>query len=58
MRTTHTDTRSANRADRRAAARGKDLPATPGLLPHERKSGRSLTKPVHSRADYAARRSG
>jgi hypothetical protein len=63
MRTTRHESRAdpaapANRAARRAAAKDKDLPGTPGLLPHQRTTGRSVTKPALSRADYAARRSG
>jgi hypothetical protein len=63
MRTTPVEFRAdqaapANRAARRAAAKGKDLPGAPGLLPHRRTTGRSSTKPAHARADFAARRSG
>jgi hypothetical protein len=58
MRTTPTTAQPTNRATRRAAAKGRDLPGTPGLLPHERTTGRSSTKPAHARADFAARRSG
>ena len=55
--------RPANRAERRAAARGRDLAATPGGSgaghPVPGTSGPGVqVKPRHTRTDYAARRSG
>ncbi|MET0189540.1 MAG: hypothetical protein ABW212_11110 [Pseudonocardia sediminis] len=56
--------RPVNRAERRAAARGRDLPADAGGPSASRTSGpRSSgpgvqSKPAHTRPDFAARRSG
>lgn len=53
-----TDAPAPNRAQRRAAARGKEAAGGPGV-PAPRAAGpRERTKPVHTRTDYAARRSG
>ena len=56
------DTRPANRAERRAAARGRDVTRTDGATsgpPVPGTSGPGVqAKPRHTRTDYAARRSG
>ncbi|PVZ10097.1 hypothetical protein [Actinomycetospora cinnamomea] len=61
MRTTlDTPARPTNRAERRAAARGKS--ATIGGVPAARAPRRTgppeHTKPVHARTDFVARRGG
>lgn len=51
--------RPANRAERRAAARGRDLPADAGGPSAPRTSGPGVqARPAHSRQDFAARKSG
>ena len=56
------DSRPANRAERRAAARGRDLAARGGSASGPSAPGTSgpgvQAKPLHTRTDYAARRSG
>ncbi|WP_433507743.1 hypothetical protein ACQP04_15550 [Pseudonocardia halophobica] len=55
--TSQTPTQPANRAARRAAARGKTPQAT-GAPRTLARIGRASTTPVHFRTDFAARRSG
>lgn len=51
--------RPANRAERRAAARGRTPEGSPAGGRAPRSSGRGVrTGPVHTRTDFAARRSG
>jgi len=57
------DGRPANRAERRAAARGRDVAAaragSASGQPAAPTSGPGVqVKPLHTRTDYAARRSG
>ena len=56
------DSRPANRAERRAAARGRDVTAHGGPASGPPASGTAgpgvQAKPRHTRTDYAARRSG
>lgn len=48
-----------NRAQRRAAARGKDTPPESGGPAAPRTSGPGVrVRPVHTRVDFAARKSG
>jgi len=53
-------TEPTNRAARRAAKRGRAATggSTSRVPLREGHAGTALTKPVHARADYAARRSG
>jgi hypothetical protein len=59
MPTTTPPSTTMNRAERRAAARGKggDTRATQVTAPR-RVGPREHTKPVHVRTDFAARRTG
>lgn len=57
MQVRHPQPQPANRAARRAAKRGKAAPHPPSSQVPLR-DGRASTKPVHTRVDYAARRSG
>jgi hypothetical protein len=47
----------ANRAERRAAARGRSV-GNPRPAPARSQGPRERTKPVHVRTDFAARRTG
>jgi len=56
---TTTEPVPANRAERRAAARGRRTTENSPGAPAPRSSGpRIRTTPVHTRTDFAARRSG
>lgn len=57
MQVRHPQPQPANRAARRAAKRGEAAPHPPSSQVPLR-DGRASTKPVHTRVDYAARRSG
>lgn len=58
MRTTTEPTPPANRAQRRAAARGRTVGATGQPVAPRRTGPKEHTKPAHVRTDFAARRSG
>ncbi|GLZ44780.1 hypothetical protein Acsp06_09650 [Actinomycetospora sp. NBRC 106375] len=58
MRTTDPAPRPANRAERRAAARGRTTGGSPQPAAPRHTGPREHTKAVHGRTDFAARRSG